>query len=61
MKFNKALGSPLATGPDNLTQTNADGPPVVPLIQEQKCPLRQKRLFQGASYHSMRGARNTTR
>ncbi len=36
MKFNKDLGSPLATAPDDLTQTNADGKPVVPLTQEQK-------------------------
>ena len=35
-KFNKDLGSPLATVPADLTQTNADGKPVVPLTQEQK-------------------------
>ena len=36
IKFNKDLGSPLATTPDDLTQTNANGEPVVPLTQEQK-------------------------
>ena len=35
-KFNKDLGSPLATGAADITQTNADGELVVPLTQEQK-------------------------
>ena len=36
LKFNKDLGNPLATSAAELTQTNADGAPVVPLTQEQK-------------------------
>ena len=35
-KFNKDLGSPLGTAPADITQTNADGKPIVPLTQEQK-------------------------
>ena len=36
LKFNKDLGNPMATSASELTQTNADGAPVVPLTQEQK-------------------------
>ena len=36
IKFNKDLGSPMATAAADITQTNADGEPVVPLTQEQK-------------------------
>ena len=36
LKFNKDLGNPMATSAAELTQTNADGAPVVPLTQEQK-------------------------
>lgn len=36
LKFNKDLGSPLATSAAALTQTNADGATVTPLTQEQK-------------------------
>ncbi len=36
IKFNKDLGAPLKTAAAELTQTNADGKPVVPLTQEQK-------------------------
>ena len=34
--LNKDLGEPLYVTPDDLTQTNADGKPVIPLTQEQK-------------------------
>ena len=36
IKFNKDFGNPLATTPADITQTNADGKPVIPLTQEQK-------------------------
>ena len=36
IRFNKDFGTPLATAAADITQTNADGKPVVPLTQEQK-------------------------
>ena len=36
IRFNKDFGNPLATAAADITQTNADGKPVVPLTQEQK-------------------------
>ena len=48
MKFNKDLGSPLATTSAEITQTNADGKPVVPLTTGAEVPLRQKWLALGS-------------
>lgn len=36
IRFNKDLGKPLSSAASDLTTTNADGKPVIPLTQEQK-------------------------
>lgn len=36
IRFNKDFGKPIATDASDLTKTNADGKPVIPLTQEQK-------------------------
>ena len=48
IRFNKDFGNPLATAAADITQTNADGEPIVPLTQEQKVSFRQKRMVLGA-------------
>ena len=57
IKFNKDFGNPLATAPADITQTNADGKPVVPLTQEQKYLFDKKRMALGAGCADRIGGR----
>ena len=36
IRFNKDFGNPMATNACDITTTNADGKPIVPLTQEQR-------------------------